>query len=347
MCVAYKDNRFQYVCQAARNRLGQPSCQFISGVAIDAAVVGEFLTALTPAHIDALERVTARQANRHDELLRHLEQDAQRLEYAAKRAERQYDRVDPENRLIAATLEKKWEAALAEWEQARTRLEEARARAPHATAISAELRSAFADVGRHLPVLWPQLSPESRKELLRTLVQGVNLTRGDDGVARVRIVWAGSQVSEVMVRVPVSSMRFSEREKVAVARIRELANEGHRDDMIAERLAAEGHIPCRGSAFNASIVLKLRQRYEIRIGLGRVQSGERLPGWTTTEVAKQLGVHPSWLSRALRCGRLVMCKNRLFGCYLFPRTRDTLTQLRALKAGAVRKVSIPEVHCNG
>ena len=311
------------------------------------AAVREFWAALTPAHIDALDRVTARQAQRHREVVRHLEQDAERLEYAAKRAERQYDRVDPENRLIAATLEKKWEVALVEWEQAKTRLAQTRASSPQATTLAKEWRVAFADVGRYLPGLWPQLTPESRKELLRTLVQGVNLTRGDDGVARVRIVWAGSLVTEVNVRMPVSSMRFSQREQAAVARIRQLADAGERDGEIAERLSAEGHIPCRGSAFTAAIVLNLRQRYGIRVGLGRLQAGERHPGRTTAEVAKQLGVHPSWLSRAIRCGRLVMCKNRLFGCYLVPRGRETIVKLRALKAGTVRKVSIPEVHCNG
>lgn len=347
MSVAYKDNRFQYICQAARNRLALPSCQFVSGEVIDAAVVDEFRAALTPAHIDALERVTARQAGQHRELLRHLEQDVQRLEYAATRAERQYDRVDPENRLIAAALEKKWETALADWEQARTRLSDAKVRSPHAVPIPSELRLAFADVGRHLPTLWPQLTPESRKELLRTLVNGVNLTRGDDGVARVRIVWVGNLVTEVNVRVPVSSLRFSQREQAAVARIRELADAGERDAEIAERLSAEGHIPCRESEFTASIVLKLRQRYKIRVGLGRFHAGESHPGRTMAEVAKQLGVHPSWLSRAIRRGRLVIRKNRLFGCYLFPRGRETMRKLRALKAGTARKVSIPEVHCNG
>jgi DNA invertase Pin-like site-specific DNA recombinase len=347
MCVAYKDQRYQYICQAARNRLAQPACQFVSGEAIDAAVVDEFLAALTPSHIDVLERVTARQAGRYREVLDHLEQDVQRLHYAATRAERQYDRVDPENRLIAAALEKKWEAALAEWEQARTRLTDAKARSPHAVPIPPESRAAFADVGRHLPALWPQLTAESRKELLRTLVNAVNLTRGDDGLARVRIVWAGNLVTEVSVRVPVSSLRFSEREKSAVARIRELADAGHRDAAIAERLSAEGHIPCRGSAYSASIVLSLRQRYAIRIGLGRLQAGERHPGWTMNEVARRLGIHPSWLSRAIRRGRLIIAKNRLFGCYLFPRGRETIEKLRALRAATVRKVSFPEVHCNG
>lgn len=347
MHVAYKDNRFQYVCQAARSRLAQPSCQFVSGEAIDAAVVGEFLAALTPAHIDVLERVTARQADRHREVVRHLEQDVERLDYAAKRAERQYDRVDPENRLIAATLEKKWEAALVEWELARTRLTQARASSPQAVPISSDRRAAFADVGRHLPGLWPQLTPESRKELLRTLVSGVNLTRGDDGLAGVRIVWAGNLVTEVGVRVPVSSLRFSTREQSIVARVRVLVATGLRDDAIAERLSAEGHIPCRGSVFTAGIVLDLRHRYGIRIGVGRARAGERQPGWTTAEVARRLGIHPSWLSRAISRGRLVVPKNRLFGCYLFPRSRETIRELRALKAGRVRKVSFPEVHNDG
>jgi hypothetical protein len=56
--------------------------------------------------------------------------EVQRLDYAAKRAERQYNSVDPENRLIAATLEKKWEGALAELQQAQTRLTEAKAQSP-------------------------------------------------------------------------------------------------------------------------------------------------------------------------------------------------------------------------
>lgn len=104
---------------------------------------------------------------------------------------------------------------------------------------------------------------------------------------------------------------------------------------------------CRGSVFTATIVLNLRQRYRIGIGLGRVQAGERLPGWTTAEVAQWVGVHPSWLSRAITRGRLVMHQNQLFGCYLFPRDRELIGKLRALKAGTVRKVSIPEVHNDG
>ena len=87
------------------------------------------------------------------ELEQHLEQEVKRLEYVAKRAERQYDNVDPENRLIASTLEARWESALSELEHSKARLTELRARSPRPVPIPAELRDAFADAGRCLPEL--------------------------------------------------------------------------------------------------------------------------------------------------------------------------------------------------
>ena len=111
MQVAYKDHRFQYYCHAAQARYAKPNCQYLSGRPIDEAVVQAFFQVLQPAEIDALEQVSTRQAEHQQELVRHLEQEVTRLAYAAHRAERQYNCVDPENRLIAATLEKKWESA--------------------------------------------------------------------------------------------------------------------------------------------------------------------------------------------------------------------------------------------
>ena len=140
MHVAYKENRFQYMCQNASSKYAKANCQYLTGLPIDEAVVQEFFRVLQPAEIDALERVDAKQAEHRRELEQHLEQEVRRLEYAATRAERQYDSVDPENRLIASTLEKRWEDALAELEQSRARLAELKARGPQPVAIPAELR---------------------------------------------------------------------------------------------------------------------------------------------------------------------------------------------------------------
>jgi DNA invertase Pin-like site-specific DNA recombinase len=347
MQVGYKKGRFQYLCHWAQARYAKPTCQYLSGRPLDEAVVEEFFRVLQPAEIDALEQVSARQAEHHQELLRHLEQEVTRLEYAARRAERQYNCVDPENRLIAATLEKRWEGALAECEQAKARLAEAKAQAPQPVPIPAELREAFADVGRRLPEVWPRLSAEGKKSLLRTLVEGVNLARASNGMVQVRIVWRGGLVSERAVRLPVSTRRRSEIEAQIVARIEQLATEGLRDIAIAESLNQEGYYPCRGAAFTPGIVLKLRCRYGIHLGLGRLRRGELPRGYTITAMAGLLGVDPGWIYRRMHEGRVRVARDAQFGCYLFPHTREAVRQMKRLKRGEVEQVSFLEEHCDG
>jgi len=347
MQVAYKDNRFQYLCHAAQARYAKPNCQYLSGRPIDEAVVQAFFRVLQPAEVDALEGVNARQAEHQRELIRHLEQEATRLAYAAHRAERQYNCVDPENRLIAATLEKKWEQALAEWEQVKTRLAEAKASEPQPVAIPAALREAFTDVGRRLPEIWPGLSAEARKRLLRTLVTGVNLRREANGMVQMRIVWQGGLVSEHRVRLPVSTRRRSEVEATIAARIRQLAEQGHRDEAIAASLNADGYYPCRGPSFTPNIILKLRCRHGIHLGLGRLRRGELPVGYTIAAMARLLGVDPAWIYRGLRAGCIRMERDPRFGCYLFPRTQAAVNRMRQLRKGQVCQVSFLKEHCDG
>src|SRR5207245_4395276 len=96
--------RFQYICSTAQTHYAKPTCQYLSGHPIDAAVVQEFFRVLQPAEIDALERVTAQQAAHQRELVRHLEQEVTRLAYAGQRDARPHNCVDPEDRLLAGPL---------------------------------------------------------------------------------------------------------------------------------------------------------------------------------------------------------------------------------------------------
>lgn len=347
MHVAYKDNRFQYVCQNASAKYAGSNCQYLTGRPIDEAVVREFFRVLQPAEIDAMERVDAKQAEHRRELEHHLEQEVRRLEYAARRAGRQYDSVDPENRLIAATLEARWEAALAELRQAEARLAELRARGQQPIAIPAELRAAFADVGRRLPELWPRLAVEDRKTMLRTLVAGVNLDRDGDGVVRVRIAWRGGLVSERPLGVPIFTIRDTERERRVVARIRALVDAGQGDAAIAEQLNREGLTPCRGARFTTAIVLKMRGRHRIWTGLGQLRRGMRPPGYTVGEMARLIGIHPSWIYRGISERRIDVTKDVRSGCYLFPRTNAAVDRMKQLRRGTVRHVSFREEHCDG
>jgi hypothetical protein len=314
---------------------------------IDAAVVEEFFRVLQPAEIDALEAVTARQAAHQGELVRHLEQEVTRLEYAAHRAERQYNCVDPDNRLIASTLEKRWESALQEWEQAKSRLVEVLTQPPRPVAIPTSLREAFTDAGKRMPEVWSMLSIEAKKRLLRTLVTGVNLRRDDNGMVQIRIVWCGGLVSERIIRQPIATRRRTEVEKTIAARIEQLAGEGLRDEALAQRLNQEGYFPCRGTAFTPQIVVKLRCRYGIRIGLGRLRRGDQPHGYTITAMARLIGVDPAWIYRKLAEGRIRMERDVRFGCYLFPKTRSAVKQMKQLRKEVIDQVSFPEEHCDG
>jgi DNA invertase Pin-like site-specific DNA recombinase len=347
MQIAYKDNRFQYICRSGSTQYGKASCQYLTGAPIDEAVVQEFFRVLQPAEIDALEGVNSKQMEHQRELELHLGQEVRRLEIAAKHVERQYDGADPENRLVASTLEKRWEEALAELEQSRARLADLKAQSPPPVAIPAELRAAFTDVGRRLPELWDRLPVEVRKTLLRTLVTGVNLSRDQTSVVRIRIAWRGGLVGERSIGVPVHTFRDTDRERDILARIRTGIDNGQDDAAIAEDLNREGFRPCRGAAFTAVIILKLRRRHQIWKGLERLRRGERPPGYTVREMAKLIGIDPSWISRKISRGQILLEKDPRYGCFLFPTARSSIDSMRKLKSGKLLQVSFPKEHCDG
>ncbi|UCC32723.1 MAG: recombinase family protein [Phycisphaerales bacterium] len=347
MGVAYKQRRFQYKCDSARQKYGRPSCQFLTGNPIDEAVIHAFFRVLRPAEIDALEKVSAKEAEHHSERVDHLKHEVARYAYEAQRAERRYNCVDPENRLIAATLERNWEHALADLEQAKAKLGEALSEQPKACVIPADLRDAFSDVGKRLPDLWPRISLEGKKVLLRTLVNDVHLARGADGIVQIRIVWRGGSVTEEHVRVPVHSLRYSETEQKVAKRVRELSEEGLRDRQIIERLNKEGYVPCRGGTFTKQVLAKTKKRYHIVSNCEKVRRGN-LPGaYTVREMAARINIHPSWIYREIGAGSITIEKDSRFGCYLFPRQRDSVTKMNRLKKGELRHVSFQKVHCTG
>jgi DNA invertase Pin-like site-specific DNA recombinase len=316
MRVSYKDNRFQYTCRGKRSQYGKSSCQFLSGKVIDDVVTEEFFRALRPAHIDALEQVSARQAEHYRESLHYLEQEVTRLEYEALRAERQYNHVDPENRLIAATLEKKWEAALEAVEEARSKLAAEREHAPAAVEVPEELRHAFADAGQRLPEIWQSLSASTRKSLLRTLVHRVNLLRRPDGTVQIRIVWPGGLVSERIARLPVFTLRDTELEAKIVTRIRQWTKEGLRSAEVAKRLNQEEFIPCRNASFTTGIITKIKRRHGILSNLEKLRRGETCPAYAVPEMARLIGIDPSWIYRRIGDGTIRIQPDPRYHCYL-------------------------------
>jgi DNA invertase Pin-like site-specific DNA recombinase len=260
MLVRYKGGS-QYVCNHLRQWYDVPVCQCLRAAPIDRDVAAAFLAAVAPAEIEAWSRARKMQRQSDEALRRAEEQQTERLRYEAALAERQFDRVDPDNRLVAAELERRWEVALLELRRA----EEALARRtskpdPEHGRIDARMHAKVVALGQRLPEIWadPATRREHRKALLRCLIDKVVMHRSARDQAAVRIVWRGGATTELTVMMPVNALAALPRHAEMENRVLELAREGFHDDEIARKLTADGHrSPWRGTEVLPSTVERI------------------------------------------------------------------------------------------
>ncbi|WOH52910.1 MULTISPECIES: hypothetical protein [Bradyrhizobium] len=204
-----------------------------------------FLTALAPAEIDALSCARRAQQQTYKAIRSNAEQQLERRRYESALAERQFNRVDPDNRLVAAELERRWEEALKEVRAAEEVL--ARLESPQAIAQITVGNKALNDkvvrLSGRLPAIWtdPSTTDAKRKALLRCLIDKVILDRGEHDVVRVRIVWRGGAVTEIEVKMRVNSVASLTQGAEMRERVLKLARTKMHDDEIAAMLTNEGH----------------------------------------------------------------------------------------------------------
>src|SRR5262249_19075329 len=334
MYIRYKGGA-EYVCNHLSSHQGLPACQHIRAPRIDAAVVQAFLTALAPAEIDALSRARRVQQQAEKAMRRSAEQQLERRRYEAALAERQFNRVDPDNRLVAGELERRWEGALKEVRAAEEAL--ARSQSPQTIAPLAVGKSLNDNVIRlsgRLPEIWadPSTNDAKRKALLRCLVEKVVLDRGEHDVALVRIVWRGGAATEINVKMRVASVADLTRGAEMRDRVLELARTKMHDDEIAAVLTSEGH----RSPNCADKVLPITVR-GIRLRAGLKGLIERRPRWrhspdllSAHELARVLNIPVNWLYVQIRQGRLLIDRHPS-GAHLFankPRVIEAVRKLR-------------------
>jgi hypothetical protein len=178
-----------------RQQYGVPVCQFIPAQAVDAQVVAAFFEVMSPVELDAYERAMAVQQENLSRINLAQKQQLQRLRYEAQLAERQFRRVDPDNRLVAAELERRWEEALRALKQAENDTTQRRQQAFRPLQLKEELKAAFTNIGEHLPQVWKQLSRKHQKSLLRCLIDKIIVHRCQRDTLQLRIVWRGGDTT--------------------------------------------------------------------------------------------------------------------------------------------------------
>ena len=153
MVVQYKGGT-QYLCNSLRQQYQVPVCQRIPGDPIDDYVVRLFFKALEPAELDVYDRVMTSLSEEQEQIHRAQRQQLDRLRYQAQLAERQYHKSDPDNRLVTAELEKRWEAALRELKQAEEVIEREQHEQVILTQLDPETRRVLTEVGPKIPEWW-------------------------------------------------------------------------------------------------------------------------------------------------------------------------------------------------
>ena len=338
----------RYLCTFFQQQYGDPFCQNLPAEPVDDRVAEAFLDALSPVELDLYEKSMAARKEMADAAEHARQQQLQRLRYQAELARRRFERADPDNRLVAAELERRWEVALRELRQA----EESEAVGRHAgehengsapAKLTEELKAAFMDIGRRLPEVWDEdlLSQQQRKALLRCLIEKVVLRRIAPDTIQTRIVWKGGLSTTLEVSTTVGAFfdlsGAEEMERLVV----EFFNEGKTDRQIAQRLTELGHRSPQRKHVVRSTVQSIRHRHELIRG-ARVKGTSRahhVPGFLTlSQVARKLEVPKPWMYNRIYNGAVQVAKDDRTGLYLFPDDPATIERFRRLKDGKVRKL---------
>jgi DNA invertase Pin-like site-specific DNA recombinase len=339
MVVQYKGGT-RYLCNYLRQQYRVAVCQYLPADAIDAHVVAAFLEALAPVKLDLYERAVAA-LQQDDECVRQAQQQQlQRLRYQARLAERQFNQADPDNRLVAAELERRWEAALRELKEAEEKARQQPQGPAPPEALSPEEREAFLRAGRRIPELWQQgrLSPQQQKAFLRCLIDKVVAHRCAPDTLQIRIVWRGGETTTAALPVTVGSLARLSGAGEMEKKILHLAKRGKADEEIAAALTAQGYRSPKHSTVLVSTVRIIRLRH--RLLRKRSQSHpRRIAGHLTVpQVAGKLGVTPHWIYDRIHNGTIEVARDRETQLYLFPDGPQTITLFKQLRAGKLQEL---------
>lgn len=286
-----------YRCERPNQMFGHPRCLIFGAKRVDAAIAHELLRAVEPMAIEAALQAEHRYMEIQSEQRRIVELELQQAHYEASLAERRYAACDPDNRLIAAQLEKSWEVTLQRVQACEARL--AALERPNPAPVTPD----FAGLAEDLDSAWnaPGVTMRSRQQLLRALIADI-IADYDESSREIvlTIHWRGGQHSELRVRKPKSGEHDCRTSEEAVAVIRTMATRWSDED-IAATLNRMRLPTGQGKTWTAHRVGSLRR---VR-GIHAYRSAEKNGEWLTmSEAAAKLGVSNHQIRRLIKEGVL-------------------------------------------
>lgn len=333
MTIRYQRNGtlLMYECHQIHSQLAGKTCQTMRGDRIDQAVVRCFLEAIEPAHLEvalsALDQVEARARQVDQQWRRQIE----RAQYEADLACRRYKAVDPDNRLVARSLEREWNEKLAKVEQ----LEREYALLPNQAALvlTAAQREQIRHLAQDLPAIWSASTTTfvERKQLIRWLIKDVTLSKRGN-VIDIAIRWQTEALTHLAIPRHKKSWEERQTSPQVVERVQALSPT-HTNAQIAALLNEEGERAGMGGSFTASKIAWIRYAYHIPAGCPErpkaVPTGRRGDGhYSAKAAAELLNVDVSTIAEWCQTGRLESIRSTPLGPRWITLTPDIIAALR-------------------
>lgn len=312
MMVGYNNvdaqKTLRYSCQRDAIDYGQDVCQSLSGAVLETFVVERLLQAVSPAALELSLAATADVQRERKQLDDHWQQRLTRSRYEVEQARRQYAAVDPDHRLVARELERRWDEALRADEQLQA--DYARFQQDSPTQLSPHEREQIRALAEDLPALWhaDSTTPEDRQTIARLLLEQVTVTiEGNTDRADVELRWAGGFVSRHTLSRPVQTYEQLSNYNELITRIDTLRGEHKTLAGIAATLNAEGfHPPKRSRQFTPAILSRFLRERGVHSGPlprsvtdnGHLEADE----WWLADLAAKLAMPIATLHRWQRVG---------------------------------------------
>ena len=336
MTVRYHERRGvlypDYVCQRRYTEYGEKRCQHLPGKNIDEAIARLLLETLTPINLDvalAVQREILARQNVADEL---RAKQVERAQYEADLAGQRYRRVDPNNRLVANTLEAEWNAALRTLQE--TQQEYEHHRKMDRLLVDDQVREQVMALTTDFPRVWndPHTAHKDRKRMVRLLVDDVTLIKSHRVTLQVR--FRGGTTQTLIIPAALRIWEMGNTPPEVVQMIDSLLNK-YTDQQVANILNERGLCPGKSDTFHRRLVARVRRERGLKSRYERLRVGGML---TADEMAEALGVCKStvmtWRRAGLLRGYVYNAKN---SCLFEPPGPDAPTKLQGQKLTGRRR----------
>lgn len=298
MTTLHRREGSYYECGHSRaDHINTPACRSVKATVVDELIARRLLEALAPEEIALALAAAGEHADRRARSDRVFELRVERAGYEAVRAERAFHACEPDNRLVARTLENRWEQKLRELKDAEAELAE------HVVPSSEPSREQLEALARDLPKLWTATSTahRDRKRLLRAIIADVTLTSQPEGrELQVGIRWRSGASEQHTIQRPPRPADAKRTPAKVIELITRLAAE-HTNAQIADQLQATGMRTSTGLPLDEKAVRWLRWRYRILTGPEQLLGDGEV---TVADLAERLGISPGTIYDWIRAGKL-------------------------------------------